>query len=338
MKKRHFLNSENQLVVSGFQSKKSLVLDGNLSIDKNNRFKYWLNAPTAWRRKYGLPGKITFTGNWQINKNYDLELTLDENKNQSKDDCLVFKGEIVSAAADALVFQIKSRDNRGQTHIQLLQLNGVWQADECNQLSFQAKKQNTTTDILTLQGAWQLNKNQQITYTYEKTDLRTKTKIFNTLTFSGFWQINSTNRLTYILARSLESRFDFRVQIETPNLYPKEGAIKYRLGIGLRQGRAFRQKVICLYGAWKFSRRLGLIFQMDYGRSCLKAIEFGADVALNRKNQIICALRNKAGQPLGINITFSHRFFKKLDAEVFLRIKRNLSADKGIEAGMRIPF
>jgi len=97
-----------------------------------------------------------------------------------------------------LVFEVKSTDREGQTHIQLLKLSGSWQADEFNRLSFLVKRK-IQPDILTLGGIWQLNKNQQIIYTYEKTDLKTKTKYARTLTFLGFWQIDSTKRLTYIL-------------------------------------------------------------------------------------------------------------------------------------------
>lgn len=338
-------DNTNRLIIR--REHKTLITDGRFSIDKNNRLIYWLNAPEPWRRQYNLPHKISFRGNWQLNPNYDLELILDRTKGQSEGEHLVLKGEIVSTDRDTLVFAVKSLDSRGQTHTQLLKLSGFWQTDEYNRISFSVKKK-ISPDILTLEGIWQVNKNQQIIYTYEKTDLKTKTKYVRTLTFSGFWQIDSTKRLTYILEHSSVSRFDFRVQLESPNLYPQEGIIKYRLGIGLKglsPSKLIRSsakgtvptKIISLYGTWKFSRKAGLSFEMDYGSGKLKRIEFGADIYLNNKDEVTFSITNKRKEPLGIFITFTHKFLKRYTAETFLRLKTS-EKEKAVEAGLRIPF
>jgi len=133
----------------------------------------------------------------------------------------------------------------------------------------------------------------------------------------------------------LDSRFDFRAQIETPTIYPQEGVIKYRLGIGIKENRV-AEKIISLYGAWKFSRNLGLVFQMDYNREGLESIEFAADVSF-QENTVTFSLRNKEGKPLGITLTFTHRFLKGIDAETFIRLKR-LGEESRVEAGLKIPF
>lgn len=335
VKNRYSVDNHNRLIIK--RNHKNLTADGRLGIDKNNRLFYWLNEPSAWRKTYALANKIVFTGNWRLNSNYDLELNLNETKDQFQGERLIIKGEIISIETDTLVFQVKSYDKQGLLHIQLLSLSGSWQADEYNRISFAVKKK-TSPDVLTLEGTWQINKNQQIAYAYEKTDLKRKTKICNTLTFRSFWEINSSNRLTYILSRSSQSRFDFRVQAETPNLYPQEGIIKYCLGIGLREKSPTRFKIISLYGAWKFSRKLGLIFQMDYGQGEIHNLEFGADISLSQKDKITFSLKDKRGEPLGLEITFTHRFLEKLDAEAFLRLKETLKRESAIEAGIRIPF
>lgn len=333
-KNRYTVDNFNHLVIK--QKHKRLIADGRFLIDKDNRLIYWLNEPSPWRRQYDLPDKISFKGNWRLNPNYDLELNLVETKEQFEGDRLVLKGEIISADRDTMVLEIKSLDNQGLLHIQILKLAGSWQADEYNRISFVVKKK-TLPDILTLEGIWQINQNQQIIHTYEKTDLKTKTKTSNTLTFEGFWQINSTNRLTYILSRSSESRFDFRVQIESPNLYPKEGVMKYRLGIGLREEKLPHTKIISLYGTWKFSRKAGLSFEMDYGQGKIQSIDFGTNIHLTKTDEVVFSLANKRKEPLGIYITFTHRFLKQHDAETFLRLKK-LQKESGIEAGVRIPF
>lgn len=333
MRYKYSVNRGNQLLIKKSRLKKPLLTNGKFSIDKNNRLIYWLNKPESWRRQYNLPNKINFIGTWKLNPNYDLELNLAETKDQYKGDRLVLKGEIISTDRDILAFEMKSYDRDGLLHIQILKLSITLFADESNRLCFMVKK--LRSDILMLAGSWEVNENQQIIYEYERTDLKTKTKICNSLIFRGFWQIGSANRLTYILKHSSDSRFDFRAQIETPNIYPKEGVIKYRLGIGIRENKS-AEKIISLYGAWKFSRNLGLVFEMDYNREGLESIEFAADVSF-QKNTISFGLKDKEGEPLGIALTFTHRFLKELNAEVFLRLKA-LGAESGIEAGLKIPF
>lgn len=317
--------------------KEPLTVDGKFSLDKDNNLIYLLNEPTTWRREYGLPKKLRFKGNWQLSPNYDLELHLDKTEEQFKGDCLRLRGKVLCAEAERFVFQIKSRDRRGVNRFSLLDLSGTWGADKFNRITFQVKKK-AKPDTLVLREAWQINKNQQIAYEYEKAEFKTKRKIKNSLTFVGFWQISSANRLRYILSGSTHSRFDFRVQLETPNVYPKKGAIKYRLGIGIREDLPpARIKIITLYGTWKFSRRLGLCFEMDYGQGRVKRLTFGAELNLNQKDKVIFKLLDKRGGRLGISVVFRHRFLPKRDAEWFLRLKRD-SQEKKAETGVRIGF
>jgi hypothetical protein len=326
------VDDSNRLVIK--QKNKTLRPLGEFSIDQKNRLLYWLNESDGWRREYGLPKKIIFKGSWQLNRNYDLELVLDQAKEQSAQDTLILNGNIISTDRDTLAFEIKAYDQNGLLHIRILKLAVIWLTDETNRLSLLVKK--SPPDIITLEGKWEINEAQQIIYTYEKTDLKTKDKALNTLAFEGFWQINSANKLTYILKHSSESKFDFRVQIETPTIYPKKGVIKYRLGIGLRQNKT-AEKIISLYGAWKFNRKAGLVFLMDYGKGRAEAIEFGADIHLSKNNLLTFSLFNRRKEPLGISVIFSHKFLKDLDAEFYLQFKKILN-ENSIETGIHIPF
>ena len=333
MKNRYTVDKSNQLVIK--QRNKKLLPKGRFSIDEKNRLAYWLNEPDGWRREYGLPQKIIFKGSWQLNQNYDLELLLDKTREQFAQDTLTLKGNIISTDRDALVFEIKTYDQNELLHIRILKLSVIWLTDETNRLSLLVKK--SPPDIITLEGKWEINKTQQITYSYEKTDLKTKDKTLKTLTFEGSWQISSANKLTYILKHSQESKFDFRVQIETPTIYPKKGVIKYRVGIGIRKERPQEEKIISLFGDWKFIRNLGLSYQMDYGRDDIHEIQFASEVNFDKRNSIIFALKNKKGERLGISVTFEHRFLQRLDARAYLRLKK-LKEASGIETGIRVPF
>jgi len=117
-KNQYLVDAQNRLMIKLRQ--KTLSPDGRFNIDKDNRLHYWLNAPAAWRREYGLPGKIRFRGNWRLTADHELELILDKTAGQSAGECLVFKGEIIAVDRDGLAFEVKSRDARGQSHFQIL--------------------------------------------------------------------------------------------------------------------------------------------------------------------------------------------------------------------------
>jgi len=328
------IDKNNRLVIR--KKGKALPVNGNFSVDSKNRLVYCLNEISAWRRKYHLPGKIVFYGTWKLNANYDLELELQQGRVKTEQEPLVIKAEIISAQADKLVFEVKSVDNNGLLKLRVIQLTGVWQADNLNQLSFAVGK-TVNPDTLTLKGAWQLNKNQQITYTYQRTELKTKSKSSSVITFSGFWQIAVKDRLSYILSTGTKSRFDFKVQFETPTVYPQKGVIKYRIGVGLKERRPDKERVFSLYGTWKINRRIGLIFEIEYAHGEIYAMEFAAEVRLYQNNQVTFALKNKRGEDLGITIVFTHKLLKQLDAELFLRLKYS-QKEQGIGLGLRLPF
>lgn len=333
-KNRFSTDSDNRLIFR--RNGKNIPVNGTFEIGDNNSLIYWLNEPAVWRKQYKFPEKIVFTGSWNMNQNYDLELQLEEDKGIFAEDKITLKGEIISCESDKLVFEIKSVNKNGLSQFRLLKLAGIWGADGRNQISFKIDKKYYS-DILTFQGAWQLNENQQITYTYEKTALKTKSKNAYTLVFTGFWQITSLNKLTYILSQGTNSKFDFKAQIETPNIYPKKGVIKYRLGMGVKAPKAGHTKIISLYGTWKFSRKLGLTFDMEYAKGRINSICFGAEVNFDKRNQVIFNLTNSDKKQLGMSVIFTHRFLQKLDAEFFTRLKTS-QKESGVDVGVKIPF
>jgi len=312
---KYSVDNDNRLVFAS--NAEAFPMDGVFSVDEDNRLNYWLNEPETWRVTHQLPEKLVFTGNWSLDPNNDLQLTLSNNKSKQglipkgtvPVGTLMFKGEIISCESDKLVFELKSIDKNGLLQVRILKLSGTWAADELNQIYFSVSKKSSP-DTLTLQGRWQLNKNQQIIYTCEKSNLKTKDRTLSTLTFSGFWEISSANKLTYILSTGSNSKFDFKAQIETPTIYPKEGLIKYRLGVGLKglspQGTV--PELISLYGTWKINRSVGVSFDMEYAKGEVRSLDFGAEVNFNKDNEAVFNLKNDFGEDLGISVVFKHRF------------------------------
>jgi len=241
-----------------------------------------------------------------------------------------FRKRFIAAESDTLVIEtIQTISKTKRQKLRLLKLKGTWRANEYNELVFEAAARRGSPEKYTFKGTWKINKNQQIEYNCgEGPDV---------LTFKGHWNISSANKLVYIIEGSSTSRFEFKVQLESPSLYPKKGEIRYRIGISIRQSRLTAPgQVIILYGEWKFGRNLGLTFQMDYGQGRIKEIEFGASVSFG-PNKVIFVLNNEFGEPLGITLTMTHKFLESLDAKAFLRLKSR-QKEQTIEVGITIPF
>lgn len=236
----------------------------------------------------------------------------------------------ITAESDSLVIEtIQTESESSRQRLRVLKLKGTWRANDYNELCFEVACRKGPPETITFKGNWKLNNNQQIEYTSE--DGRDR------LVFKGYWDISSANRLVYIFEGSSTSRFEFKVQLESPIIHPKKGRIRYRIGIGIRQSRLTAPgQMLILYGEWKFGRNLGLIFQMDYGRGRILAMEFGAEVFFGHNN-VKFALKNELGEPLGITLTMTHKFLETLDAKAFIRLKSR-QKEQAIEAGITIPF
>jgi hypothetical protein len=224
---------------------------------------------------------------------------------------------------------IETKGIASKQELRLLKLKGTWRANPYNELVFEASGRKGKPEKFTFKGAWKLNKNQHIEYKTENNR--------DTLTFKGHWKILSDKKLVYILEGSSKSKFEFKAQFESASMHPKKGAIRYRIGIGARRrSRISPHKLLILYGEWKFSRNLGLLFNIDYGYNRIQAISLGAVVTFS-PNKIELALRNEFGKPIGITLTLTRKLFKSLNAKAYLRLTHRRQ-EKAIESGITIPF
>jgi hypothetical protein len=328
MRYRYSVSPENQLLLRPPRLKSAIKLSGRFKIEKDNRLVYQLDSPFRLKRK------ISFSGTWRLDRNHDLELILGRTREQSAGDTLTLKGEIICADRGVLAFELKCLDNNGLLRAQVLELGITCFSDDKNRLAFLVK--HTGSRRITLQCGWQVDKNLQIRYTYEKVDLKSGVKSKHTIIFEGFWQISSGNKLVYIFRHSSDSKFEFRALLETPTVYPQRDAVKYRIGIGLKQGMA-GVNTVSLYGAWKLNRLLGLELVLDYGRGFFKAVEFGVAAAFSNENEARISLKSPQGEPLGITLILTRRFLKTKEAEAFLRLKAQ-GGNQGIDAGISLPF
>lgn len=329
MKKFFLLDNNNQLNIKtdkGFE-----VLDGKISLDNKARLIYWINKPENWFKQYGLSKRIAFVGKWRLNSNHDLELEIEESKDYYSTK-LQIKGEIVSFEADTFVFGIVSVSKKRQSHFEILKFSGKWSSDSNNRFVFEIVKDQDSGFVFL--GKWKVNDNQQIVYSFSKVVLKRKIKLLRSITIEGFRQINKQNKLTFCFLENSNSELSFIAKIESPNLYPKKGEIKYRLGLEYKR-KNFGPKVITLFGEWKFSRKLGIIFEMPYQGKRVSAIRFKVKYNLTPNGEVSLDLLNKENEPLGIKLMLT----KKMSKQVSLNFSVS-KEHKGVrlEAGGKVLF
>lgn len=328
-KLRYELDPHNRLIVSSDLTRFRRVLEGSFKTGPNNSLIYHIKGPM-----YGLeaelkaPHQVKLTGNWSLNENYDLVLTLDKWRQQSFGDELTVQGEIISAQANELVFAVTTRTKEDTSSTYLLKLEGLWQADQHNRLTFRVNKGQGQYDTLVFTAIWEINQQHRIVYRYEKAQLIRKERLNKTIEFKGFWDIAKRNRLSYNLSLDGKSGFEFRTGVGCL----AGNYIKYELGIGVSDKNLPVKRVITLYGSWKIKRNAGLLFEIEYEKGQTKAITFGADAKLTRTDAVEFKLKNELNKDLGLELKLSRRLLKG-DGQAFLEYLKS-KKESSIYAGM----
>ncbi|PIQ88617.1 MAG: hypothetical protein COV72_07335 [Candidatus Omnitrophica bacterium CG11_big_fil_rev_8_21_14_0_20_42_13] len=329
------LDPHNNFVINKGGKKTSLakfrrLIYGEFKIDKKNNLSYDVKSPVS--ESEDIPHQLKLNGEWSLSKNHDLRLSLNKEGRRTFGDKITLRGQIIEAGANSLLFALTSQTKRNTHSVYLLNFKGVWQADKNNRLSFHIKKENSGRDILYFNGAWQIDKNQQIIYKYEKAVLLRKTKKIHTLVFKGHWDIAKKLRLLYYLDKSTDSAFDFKASAALP----REGYIKYELGIGVSDRKAPVRRVVTLYGRWRLKKDAGLLFEVEYAGKKPKAIIFGAEARLTDRDIFSFRLKNDIeNKDLGMNIELRHGIFNR-EGEAFLRfLKLRRESAVYVGAGLR---
>ena len=252
-KLRYEVDPHNKLVVSDHLTRFRRVFDGKFKLGPGNSLIYHIKGPM-----YGLeaerkaPHQVKLRGKWSLNKNHDLVLTLDKWRRQTFGDQLTLQGQIVAASSNSISFSVTTRSEKNIESRNILKLQGRWQADGHNRLTFRIRKAQGIYDTLTFDGIWEINKKHRIVYRYEKTQLIRKDKLKKTIIFKGHWDIARRNRLSYEISRQGKSVFDFRTDIGVL----ARNYIKYKVGIGVRKRKEPIERIVTLYGQWKAKPKL----------------------------------------------------------------------------------
>jgi hypothetical protein len=209
-------------------------------------------------------------------------------------------------------------------------LQGQWRLDPKNRITFEVRRNKVVSDTLTFKGAWNINKNHEVTYTYLEETLKTKRKITRTLTFSGHWELGEKRRLVYNMSREDRSHFRVRGAFQTKSILAKKGEIRYQFGIELE--KKVKTETLVLFGKWKYSRRLGVSFEVQYKNKKTHPIVFGVEYSFDDKNKLGVNLKSQAGKMLGLDLVLTRDIPKK-DGEAFVRYLRSQDESR-VEGGL----
>jgi len=327
-KLRYEVDPYNRLVIQETGAKSRLpyfrrVLDGTFKTGPNSTLLYHVKAPTGvFEDKRKAPHQIKLRGKWSLNKNHDLVLTLDNWRRQTVGDEITLQGEIKSVSSNSLSFAVTTRTEDELDIRNILKLEGRWQADKYNRLTFRVKKGEGRHDTLTLDGIWEIDKNHRIVYKYEKAQLIRKKKLKKTLTFKGFFDITKKNRLSYNLSSDGKSAFDFRTGLG----FLRENYIKYEIGIGGTNRREPVNQTIILYGKWKIRRNAGLLFEIErpaFAKApATETIKFSADAKLTKRDEVKFSIKNEKGKNLGMELKLSRKLLRG-DGEAFIKLLKD---------------
>lgn len=332
-KLRYELDPHNRLVVkeSGKRlpiSKFRRVLDGTFRMGRSNSLRYHVKSSLD-RSKSAIkvPHQLKLKGRWSLTDNHDLRLTLDKWGRKTFGDQITLQGEIVGAERDRLIFAVTTRTKERALSTYTLKLEGAWMADKKNRLVFRVRKARSRYDTLTFDSAWELDKNHRIVYRYEKSGPVTKRRIRKSVYLRGYWDIARKGRLSYSLDARGDSSFDFKAGIGRV----KKSAIIHELAISVSRRRRPVRRIVALHGRWRVTRRLGLVFEVEYDRGEFHAIAFGAQARVGTGDTITFRLKSEEGSYLGLELTIKKRFLGG-DGEAFFRALKRYN-EIGIYAG-----
>lgn len=266
-------------------------------------------------------------GTWRLTPSHELEY-----RRYGGEEEILISGEMTSARPNGLTLALSQRNLEGDTQARELALRGRWQADPQNRLTFLAQRRQGRTDALVLQGGWQVGEKQEILYRVERAGPNGgHSRTIRLLRFEGYWEVGEDRRLTYVLDRQSDSSFRFRGSFQTASLQPKEGSLRYQVGVEV--GGKRQVQTVTLFGRWKLSRRLALELEIPYG-SVRRAITFGASLSPGGGRALLGRLTTRGGKPLGLEVTLTQEFLKQ-QGEAFLRLRRSLE-ESAVEGGVRI--
>lgn len=316
---RYLLDDKNRLVVEydrlGQRFRK--VLDGRFKINSDNLLTYKVKTPIV---DDDIPEEFRLDGRWSLTRDHDLKLTLATPDPVGGKSELLFRGEIVSAKGDVLIFGITtgSSDTVGSTYT--ITLSGAWQADKFNRLTFLIKNKTASRGELVFEAGWEIDRQFRIVYRYKKTVLKKRTKAARELILEGAWRLDESSRIVYNVAGELR---DSSIVISASLAKVTSNRIVYKISVGAARKRPPESVSLNLSGVWRITKGLGLTFEAERGADGKISCSFGAEASLTKDDTVIFRLKDlAAGRKRGVVVEFNRRLLKG-DGEAFVRFLKS---------------
>ena len=265
-------------------------------------------------------------GRWELMQNSVVAF-----RRRGLEEEIFVKGPVIAAEPYALVFSVTQKQHNQAAVTRTMRLAGRGQIGAQNRLQFSLDSESGQGDSLVFEGKWEIGKSNGIVYRLGKSKSKAGGRV-QVITFNGYWDLASANRLTYSLGGTSDngvSELRFRGSFQTPSILAKKGEIRYQIGVeGVNRGKT----VFTLFGKWKFSDKLGLMFEMDYPQkrrhSLVFGIEWNPGLAAHASIQLVSRTR----EPLGVKLVLTQSL--KRDIESFISVQKT-SAETRLEAGIR---
>lgn len=322
IKTRYEIDPDNRLVIIGSGRMTSLpryrrIVDGRFKVADGNVLTYLVRSPQQYAS--AVPHEIKLRGAWSLTRDHGLKITLEKSAPDSSRDELIIGGSIIDAGKNSLRFAVTTKYRDGVRTTYVLDLAGVWHADNHNRLTFRVNKSYGSPDILTFEGAWEVNKDNELIYRYEHRKGLRRARSIQTVVFRGYWNITNRAALTYTLDAGTNSAFNFKVGLGAF----RGDRMEYEVGMGYSNKLRPRVKTIAIYGRWKIAPASGLSFEIEAADGSVYSISFAAQASLNDKDTVLFRLKTGTTmRDLGITLEISRKILGG-DGEAFLRYLYN---------------
>ncbi len=320
---KYELDPYNRLVaVDGGLSlpKQRRVLDGRFVMGKRNSLEYRVKSPAGTSDK--VPHQLKLKGAWSLTTDHNLRLTFDRSSGGASGDSLTIAGDIIDVKDNALLFAVTTKRDESIRTTYVLNMTGIWQADENNRLTFKVNREPLKHDTLVFDAGWEVNKSNDIIYRYERSHSGKKLKTMRSLILRGQWKAEGRGFLKYELDAKSNSALNFRTSLGVC----EKNYIKYELGILLSRHVRPVERVITLFGVWRIKSGSALFFDVKCADGKAYPMSFSAEARLTPRDTISFKLKGPDGrrgtEGLGLRFELNHALLEG-DGSAFLRVLRS---------------
>lgn len=310
--------------------KQRRVLEGRFALGSGNSLEYRVKSPSG--DADNNPYQVNLKGRWSLSKNHQAVFTVIRSSGGASGDSFEICGDLIDAKGNALLVSLTTRRDDNTTTTYALELTGSWSVDNNNRLIFKLKRGRDSFDPMVFVAAWQLGVNNEIVYRYEKSQLKTRSKTFNTLILKGAWKLESKNSLNYEIDACPGQSLVFKASLSGCSA----DRVTYEIGTTASGHVKPRMRTISLFGSWRIKKGVGLYFDVTASSGRVSAISFSAEARITPKDTLLFTITDDIkNSDLRMQLELDRRLLGG-DGEAFIRMltSRNGSAVM-IGAGFR---